>query len=149
MSWRHKELYQQTLHLPKWDVSRWLSVWHSLSYTYCWLYQQTLQLPKWDVSRWLSVWHSLSYTYCWLYQSVLLPPDRDIYRWLSVWHSLSSSHYAELLIRVWWHLHLYYCDGNFRFTQGLRACNRILVETFLCINFVLSSNQVMISHMNR
>ena len=50
-----------------------------------------------------------------------------------------------LLHWVWRHLHF---DGNFRFTKGLRAHNRIIVEMFLCINFVLSSDQVMITHMN-
>ena len=36
-----------------------------------------------------------------------------------------------LLNWVWRRLRLYYCDGNFRFTWGLRARNRILVEIFV------------------
>ena len=68
---------------------------------------------------------------------------------LNVRRLMSSSRCAGLLIWVWWRLRLYYCDGNFRFTWGLRARNRILLEMFLCINFVLLSEQVMISHINR
>ena len=62
---------------------------------------------------------------------------------------ISSPYCVGLLKWVWRRLRLYYCDGNFRVTKGLRGRNRILVERFLCINSVLSSDQVRISHMNR
>ena len=47
---------------------------------------------------------------------------------------------ASVPLLLWW---------DFSFYLGFRARNRSLVEMFLCINFVLSPDQIMISHMNR
>ena len=47
---------------------------------------------------------------------------------------------ASAPLLSWW---------EFSFYLGLRARNRSLVEIFLCINFVLSPDQIKISRMNR
>ena len=83
---------------------------------------------------------STTHTYPWLIPWIYIMWTWESMRVLPItpWYTQclrSSSRSAGLLNWVWRRLRLYWCDGNVRFTYGLRARNRILVEMF-CVSIL-------------